>query len=67
MERGTLWHSWLGHCATSWKVVGLIPSAVIGILHCYNPCGHTMALGVDSASNSNITRSISWGETVAIA
>ena len=26
--RGMRWHSWLRHCATSWMVVGLIPSGV---------------------------------------
>ena len=25
--------SWLRHCATSWKVAGLIPHGVIGIYH----------------------------------
>jgi hypothetical protein len=28
--RVTRWRSWLRHCATSWKVVGLIPDGVIG-------------------------------------
>ena len=28
---GTQWRSWLRHCATSWKVVGLIRDGVIGI------------------------------------
>ena len=27
----TWWHSWLRHCATSWKVAVLIPSGVIVI------------------------------------
>jgi hypothetical protein len=30
-RQGTRWHSWLRHCATSWKVVGSIPNGVIGI------------------------------------
>jgi len=30
---GTWWRSWLRHCITSWKVTGLIPRGVIGILH----------------------------------
>jgi len=32
-NRGTWWCSWLRHCATSRKVVGLIPDDVIGIFH----------------------------------
>jgi hypothetical protein len=27
---GTWWRNWLRHCATSWKVMGLIPNGVIG-------------------------------------
>jgi hypothetical protein len=27
------WHSWLMHCATSQKIMGLIPDGVIGIFH----------------------------------
>jgi len=30
---GTRWHSWLRHCATSWKVAGSILNGVIGIFH----------------------------------
>ena len=30
---GTLWRSWLRHCATSRKVAGSIPDGVIGIFH----------------------------------
>ena len=29
----TRWRIWLRHCATSWKVAGLIPVGVIGGLH----------------------------------
>ena len=35
----------IGHCATSWKVAGLIPNGVTGIFHLCNPSGRTMALG----------------------
>jgi len=52
--KGTRWHSWLGHCATSRKVADLVPDGVVGFLHWHYPCGRTVALGVDSASNSNI-------------
>ena len=31
-KRGTLWHSWLRYCATSWNVTGSIPDGVIGEL-----------------------------------
>ena len=30
---GTLWRSWLRHCATSRKVAGSIPDGFIGIFH----------------------------------
>jgi hypothetical protein len=30
-KRGTRWHSWLRHCATSWKVAVSIPDGVTGI------------------------------------
>jgi len=50
---GTWWRSWLRHCATSWKVAGSITDGVNGIFHWHNPSGHTMAPGVDSASNRN--------------
>ena len=33
---GISWCSWLKHCATSWKVVGLIPNGVFGIFHWAN-------------------------------
>jgi len=35
--KGTRWCSWLRHCTTSWKVVGLIPDDVTGIFHWHNP------------------------------
>ena len=43
---GTLWRSWLRHCATSRKVVGSIPDCVIGIFHWHKPSGRTIALGL---------------------
>jgi len=39
--------------ATNRQVTGSIPDGVIGIFQWHNPSGHTMALGVDSASNKN--------------
>jgi hypothetical protein len=35
---------WLRHCATNWKVLGLILDGVIEIFHLHNPSGRTMAL-----------------------
>ena len=48
--RGTRWHSWLRHCATSRKVAGSIPDFVIGIFLWHNP---HYGPGVESASNRN--------------
>jgi hypothetical protein len=36
--------AWLGHSATSWKVVGLIPDEVIGFINWPNPSSCTMTL-----------------------
>jgi hypothetical protein len=44
---------WLRHCATNRKVAGSIPGGIIGIVHCHNPSGRTVALGFDSSSNRN--------------
>jgi hypothetical protein len=38
----TWWHSWLGSCATSWKVAGSIPDKIIGVFFI---SGRTIALG----------------------
>ena len=43
---------WLRRCATNRKIAGSIPDGV-RIFHWYNPSDHTLALGVDSASNRN--------------
>ena len=53
LRGATRWRRWLRHCATSWKVAGLILDGVIGIVYWHNPSGRTMALGVASASNRN--------------
>ena len=60
--RGTRWHSWLRHCATSRKVAGSIPDGVIGIFHWHNPSGCTMALGSTQLLTEINTRNISWGQ-----
>jgi hypothetical protein len=65
--RGTLWCSWLRHCATSRKVTGSIPDGVDGIFHWHNPSGHTMALGLTQPLIEMSTRNISWGVKAASA
>jgi hypothetical protein len=49
------------HCATSQKVAGSFPDVVIGIFHCLDPSGHTMALGSVQPLTEMRTRNISWG------
>jgi hypothetical protein len=41
------------HCATSVKVAGSIPDGDIGIFYWHNTSERTMALRVDSSSNTN--------------
>ena len=63
--RGTLWRSWLRHCATNRNVLGLIPDGVIGILLRHNPSSRTMALGSTQPLTEMSTRNISKGIKVA--
>jgi hypothetical protein len=63
--RGTWWHNWLRHCATSQKVVGSIPDGVIGIFHRLNPSGHTIALWSTLFLTEMSTRAVSWGVKAA--
>jgi hypothetical protein len=53
--------SQLRHCATSRKVVGLIPDGVIWIFHWHNPSSHTRALGLNQSLTEMSTRNISCG------
>jgi hypothetical protein len=53
------------HCAVSQEVAGLIPDGVIGIFHCLNPSGCTMALWSTQPQIEMSTRDISWGVKVA--
>ena len=46
LNQGMQWHSWLRHCATSRKVVGLVLNGVTEIFHWYNPSSCTVALGL---------------------
>jgi hypothetical protein len=62
---GTRWHSWLRHSATSRKVAGSTPDAVIGIFYWHNPSGRTMALGFTQPPTEMSTRNISWGAKAA--
>jgi hypothetical protein len=56
LYRGTWWHSWLRHCATSRKVAGSIQDSFIGIFHWHNPSGRTMALGLTQHITEMSTR-----------
>ena len=56
---------WLRHCATSRKVAGSIPDGVIGIFHCHNPSGRSMAPGLTQPLTEMSTRNISWGVKAA--
>jgi hypothetical protein len=67
LPRGTQWHSWLRHRATSRKVAVSIPEGVTEIFHRLNPSGHTMALGSTQPLTEISTSGISWGIKVADA
>jgi hypothetical protein len=62
----TRWNSWLRHCATSWKVAGLIPDGVIGIFYFLNPSGCQMDLGLTHPLKKNITMDILRGEQATV-
>jgi hypothetical protein len=64
---GTWWCRWLGHCTTSRKVMGSIPSDNVGILHWHNTSGCTLALGSTQSLAEMSTRNISWGVKLASA
>jgi len=55
---GTLWRSWLGHCAASWKVAD---SIVIGIFHWRILSGRNMTQGSIQPLTEISIRGISWG------
>ena len=62
LEGATRWLSWLRHCATSWKVAGLIPDGVIGGFHLLKTSGSAMALGSAQPLTEMSTSSVSlWG------
>ena len=64
-EVGTAVAQWLRLCATSRKVAGSIPDAVIEIFHSHNPSDSTMALGTTQPLTEMSTRSIYWGVKAA--
>jgi hypothetical protein len=51
---------WLRHCATSRKVVVLIPGGVTGIFHCLNHSGPTVVVGSNQPQTEIGTRDIAW-------
>ena len=55
------WRSWLRHCATSWKVKGLIPDGFTGIFHWHDPYGHSKALEWTQPLTEMSTINISLG------
>ena len=61
MLRGTLWRSWIRHCATNSKVTVSISDIVIGIFHCHNPSGCTLVLGFTQPLTEMRTKNISLG------
>ena len=65
--RGTRWHSWFRHYATSQKLTGSIPNGVLEIFYWHNPSGLTMALGLTQPLTEMSTRNISWGLKAASA
>ena len=58
---GTLWRSWLRHCATSRKVTSSIPNGVIRIFLLHNPSGRTTTLGLTQLLTEMSTRNFLWG------
>jgi hypothetical protein len=56
---GTLWPSWLRHCAASQKVAGSIFDGVIRIFHLHIPSGRTMVLGLAQLLTEISTTNIS--------
>jgi hypothetical protein len=54
-----VWCSFLRHCATSLKVMGLITDGATGIFHWHNPSSRTMALESTQPLTEMCTRNIS--------
>jgi hypothetical protein len=53
------------HCATSWKVTGLISNGVTGIFYWHNPSIHTTTLRSTQPLTEMSTRNILWWVKVA--
>jgi hypothetical protein len=60
-QGGTRCRSWLGHYATSQKVVGLIPDEVIGFFNLANPSSRIVALGSTQPLTEMSTRNLPGG------
>ena len=58
---GTALAQWLRRCATNWKVTGSILASVSGFFIDIKSFRSHYGPGVDSTSNRNGTRGISWG------
>ena len=58
----TCWHIWLRHCATYWKVAGLVHNYFILIFHVHNISGRTLALGLTQPLTEMSSRNISWAK-----
>jgi hypothetical protein len=66
------YHSWLRHCATSWKVMGSIPDETIGCFNWPNPSSRTMPLGLTQPLTEMSTRNLtgvkgSWYVSLTIS
>jgi len=66
-QNSTPWYIWLRHCATTQKVVGLIPSGVLKIFYRNDPSGCILALGSTQPLTEMSTRNILWGLKLASA
>jgi hypothetical protein len=62
VQRGTLWCSWLGYCATSRKVSGSVPDQVIGFFSWFNPSSRSMTLSSTQPLTETIYRNIPGGK-----
>ena len=63
---GKRYRVWLRHCATSRKVAGTIPDAVIRIFNWHNSSVRAVVLGSTHLLVEIRTRNISWGVKAAL-
>jgi hypothetical protein len=62
---GSLWHTWLRHCATSQKVSGSVLIFVNESFHGHIPSSHCVALVLTGPQTEMATRIISQGSKAA--